>query len=321
MKKKIIKSDLAILGSGPAGYTASIYSSRSNLSTILITGNHIGGQLTQTYKVENWPTEYNAIPGQTLMNNFYKHSTKLGTKIYKENIIKTILKRNPIKLYSEELIFETKALIIATGSKPKKLGIESEKKFEGRGISTCAICDGFFYKNKEVAIVGGGNSAIEEALHLSKMVKKIYLIHRRKKWKADKILVKRLLKKSKTHNIKIHLDCEVIEIFGNCSEVTGIVIISKKDRKKIKIAVSCLFISIGHVPETNLFKNDLEMENGYIKIKSGRHGNFTTTNVPGIFAAGDVTDHVYKQAITASASGCMAAIDASKYLETIKLKK
>ncbi|WP_343188039.1 thioredoxin-disulfide reductase [Buchnera aphidicola (Ceratoglyphina bambusae)] len=319
MKKKV-KSNLIILGSGPAGYTASIYASRANLFPILITGEEIGGQLYNTEKIENWPSEYNSLSGKKLMKNFYKHSIKFGTKIYEEKIIKVIFKNFNIKLLSENFIFNTKALIIATGSVPKKLGIKSEKQFEGKGISSCAICDGYFYKNKKIAIVGGGNTAISEVLYLSKIVKKIYLIHRSDKWKAEKILLKRLFKKTKSYNIKIYKNYIIKKIYGN-NIVSHIKIQSTKTKKNKKIFISCLFIAIGHIPKTELFENKLDIDNGYIKINSGRHGNFTSTNIPGIFAAGDVVDHVYKQAITASAFGCMAAIDAERYLEQFKNKK
>ncbi|WP_343189770.1 thioredoxin-disulfide reductase [Buchnera aphidicola (Astegopteryx bambusae)] len=318
MKKKIIKNNLIILGSGPAGYTASIYSSRANLNPILITGNQIGGQLSTTDKIENWPSEHNMISGKNLMKKFYIHSKKFGTKIYKENIIKVNFESYPILLFSEEKVFETFSLIIATGSKPKKLGIKSEKKFIGKGISSCALCDGFFYKNKIVAIVGGGNSALESAIYLSKIVKKIYLIHRRNTWKAEKILVYRLFKVAKKKNIKILLNYEIKKIYGNSITINKLKIKSKKTKKYKNISVACLFVSIGHIPNTNLFKKKLKMENGYIKTNYSRHGNFTSTSVTGIFAAGDVVDHVYKQAITASSSGCMAAIDAEKYLSKIK---
>ncbi|WP_343154587.1 thioredoxin-disulfide reductase [Buchnera aphidicola (Pseudoregma panicola)] len=320
MKIKIIKSNLTILGSGPAGYTASIYASRSNLSPILITGEEIGGQLLKTEKIENWPSQYESISGKKLMKNFYKHSKKFGTKIYEEKIIKVIFENYLITLISENVIFKSHALIIATGSIPKKLGIKSEKKFIGKGISSCALCDGFFYKNKIVAIVGGGNSAIEEAIYLSKIVKKIYLIHRRNTWKAEKILVDRLLQKTKTNKIKIYLNYEIKKIYGNNNNINKIKILSKKTKKNKQIYISGLFVSIGYIPQTNLFKKKLKMENGYIKTNFGKHGNFTSTSQPGVFAAGDVIDHVYKQAITSSSSGCMAAIDAEKYLSNIKNK-
>ncbi|BGI51442.1 MAG: thioredoxin-disulfide reductase [Buchnera aphidicola (Ceratovacuna japonica)] len=319
MKNKIIKSNLIILGSGPAGYTASIYASRSNLSPILITGNQIGGQLSITEKIENWPSEYTPISGKKIMKNFLKHSKKFGTKIYKKKILEVDFKNTMIILKSEDIIFKSHSLIIATGSKPKKLGIKSEKKFLGKGISSCALCDGFFYKNKTVAIVGGGNSAVEEAIYLSKIVKKIYLIHRRNKFKAEKILVNRLLKICKTKKIKIYFNYKIEKVYGEKNTVKSVKIISNKKKYK-KINISGLFVSIGYIPKTNLFKGKLIMENGYIKTNFGRHGNFTSTSKPGVFAAGDVIDHVYKQAITASSFGCMAAIDAEKYLsKTLKI--
>ncbi|WP_343183870.1 thioredoxin-disulfide reductase [Buchnera aphidicola (Ceratovacuna keduensis)] len=318
MKNKIIKSNLIILGSGPAGYTASIYASRSNLSPILITGEEVGGQLLKTEKIENWPSQYNSISGRKLMKNFYKHAKKFGTKIYEKKITKVIFNNSIITLICENTIFKSYSLIIATGSIPKKLGIKSEKKFIGKGISSCALCDGFFYKNKIVAIVGGGNSAIEEAIYLSKIVKKIYLIHRRNTWKAEKILLDRLLKKTKTKKIKIYLNYEIKKIYGNNNSIQSVKIISNKTKKSRIIYISGLFISIGYTPQTNLFKKKLKMKNGYIKTNFGKHGNFTSTSYPGVFAAGDAIDHVYKQAITASSSGCMAAIDAEKYLSNIK---
>ncbi|QCI18855.1 thioredoxin-disulfide reductase [Buchnera aphidicola] len=308
-----------ILGSGPAGYTAAIYTARANLNPVLITGDNKGGQLMNTNEIENWPGDKNRITGLELMDRMYEHAIKYQTQIISDKIISVEFNKKPFLLLGEKNTYTADSVIIATGSNPRQLGLKSEKKFQGKGVSTCAICDGFFYKNKDVAVVGGGNTAIEETLYLSNFVKKINLIHRKEHFKAEKILVNRLLKLVKNKKVILHCNHYIKEILGNESGVTNLLIKDVNSSKKNikKIIVSGLFVAIGHIPNTNIFINQLEIENGYIKIKHEKHGNYTQTSIPGIFAAGDVTDHVYKQAITSSASGCMAAIDCERYLNSI----
>ncbi|QCI17134.1 thioredoxin-disulfide reductase [Buchnera aphidicola (Aphis helianthi)] len=317
---QIIKHNkIIILGSGPAGYTAAIYAARANLHPILITGDNKGGQLMNTNEIENWPGDKNQITGSELMNRMYEHAIKYQTEIISDKIISVEFSKKPFVLLGEKYKYTANSVIIATGSNPRYLGLNSEKKFKGKGVSTCAICDGFFYKDKEVAVVGGGNTAIEETLYLSNFTKKIHLIHRRNQFKAEKILINRLLELVKNNKVKLYLKYTIKEILGNKLGVTHLIINNmslKKDFQE-KIIVSGLFIAIGHTPNTDIFINKLEIEDGYIKIKQNKHGNYTQTSIPGIFAAGDVTDHVYKQAITSAASGCMAAIDSERYLNSI----
>lgn len=311
---------LIIIGSGPAGYTAAIYASRANLSPILFTGTNPGGQLTNTNSIENWPGNSKTITGIQLMNKMHNHAKSLNTIIVSEEIIEVKFDIHPLALISESnKKYTSDAVIIATGSSTKYLGLPSEKKFIGKGVSTCATCDGYFYKNKHVAVIGGGNSAIEEALYLSNIAKLVYLIHRRNVFSAEKILISRLSKKVKNNNIILYKNSVVNEILGNEKGVTGIQIINNNSTKKQyhEINVSGVFIAIGNDPNTKIFINQVSMKNNYIVIKSGIHGNYTQTSVPGVFAAGDVVDHVYKQAITAASSGCMAALDAEHYLNTL----
>lgn len=317
--KKYKHNKLIILGSGPAGYTASIYAARANLNPTLITGNIIGGQLITTNTIENWPGIVNPLNGLELMNRFYEHSIKFGTNIIKDEIHKVDFSKKPFVLFGNNNHYTTDALIIATGASPKYLGLESENVFKGRGVSTCAVCDGFFYKNKTVAVVGGGSSAIEECLYLSNLSSKTYLIHRRDTFKAEKILLSRLFRKIKDKKVVLLTNFKVLEIIGDNAGVNSILIQStiNKQNKKI-IDVFGVFIAIGHIPNTSIFSNQLDINKGYIKVLSGTTGNMTKTNVNGIFAAGDVIDHIYKQAITASASGCMAALDAEKYLDKLQ---
>ncbi|WP_343189292.1 thioredoxin-disulfide reductase [Buchnera aphidicola] len=312
---KKIHSKLIIIGSGPAGYTAGIYASRAYLKPLLITGNDIGGQLIKTDNIENWPGEINKISGLKLMERMYKHVKKFPINIISDHINKVNFKKKPFQLFGYNSIYTANSIIIATGASARYLGIKSENFYKGKGISSCAICDGMFFKNKKIAIIGGGNSAFEDVLFLSKIVKKIYLIHRNKNFKAEKILINRVMKKIKNKKIKIYLNYEVKKIKGNENNITNINIFSKKKNKTKNIFIDGLFLAIGHTPNTKIFNNKISMKNGYIIVKSGSHGNFTKTNIPGIFAAGDVIDHVYKQAITSASSGCMAAIDAEKYLE------
>ncbi|QIQ41338.1 MAG: thioredoxin-disulfide reductase [Buchnera aphidicola (Aphis urticata)] len=309
---------IIILGSGPAGYTAAIYAARANLHPMLITGDNKGGQLMNTNEIENWPGDKNQITGAELMNRMYEHAMKYQTEIIPDKIISVTFDKKPFFLLGEQNKYTADSVIIATGSNPRYLGLNSEEKFKGRGVSTCAICDGFFYKDKEIAVVGGGNTAIEETLYLSNFSKKIHLIHRRKNFKAEKILINRLLELVKNKKVVLYLNCTIKKILGNSLGVTHIIINNINPIKAIQktIIVSGLFIAIGHIPNTDIFINQLEIENGYIKIKQAQHGNYTQTSIPGIFAAGDVADHIYKQAITSSATGCMAAIDSERYLNS-----
>lgn len=312
--KKII-----ILGSGPAGYTAAIYASRANLKPLLITGINQGGQLMKTNNIENWPGDIKNISGSELMDRMHKHALKFQSEIIFDNIISVELKNKPFFLLGENHTYTCDALIIATGANPRYLGLKSEEQFKGKGVSTCAVCDGFFYKNKEVAVVGGGNTAIEETLFLSNFAKTIHLIHRKSIFKAEKILIDKLLKIVKTKKVILYLNSSVKNILGNEQGVTHLFIQNEnsEEKKKTKIIVSGIFIAIGYVPNTNIFVNQLEMNNGYIKVKKGEHEGYTQTNIEGIFAAGDVIDHVYRQAITSSASGCMAALDSERYLNSL----
>lgn len=314
--QNIKHTKIIILGSGPAGYTAAIYAARANLNPVLITGDNKGGQLMNTNEIENWPGDKNQITGSELMHRMYEHAIKYQTKIIPDKIISVEFNKKPFFLLGEKDKYTADSVIIATGSNPRYLGLNSEEEFKGRGVSTCAICDGFFYKDKEIAVVGGGNTAIEETLYLSNFVKKIYLIHRRNNFKAEKILIDRLKKLVKIKKVILYLNHTIKEILGNTSGVTHLIInnMNLKENIQKKLIVSGLFVAIGHVPNTDIFLNKLEIENGYIKIKQEKHGNYTQTSIPGIFAAGDVADHVYRQAITSSASGCMAAIDSERYL-------
>jgi len=308
-----------ILGSGPAGYTAAIYSARANLNPLLITGNNEGGQLMNTNEIENWPGDFKKITGFELMDRMHKHAKKFKTEIIHDNIVAVEFKKKPFFLLGEKNKYTSDAVIIATGANPRYLGLDTEKKFKGKGVSTCAVCDGFFYKNKEVAVVGGGNTAIEETLYLSNFVKTVHLIHRRKHFKAEKILIDRLLNIVKARKVVLHLDSTVQEILGNHEGVTDVLIqnTNLKEKKRKKIIVSGIFIAIGYIPNTDIFTKQLKTKDGYITVKKGIHGNYTQTSISGIFAAGDVIDHVYRQAITSSASGCMAALDSERYLNSL----
>ncbi|WP_075431934.1 thioredoxin-disulfide reductase [Buchnera aphidicola] len=313
-----IYTSLIIIGAGPAGYTAAIYAARANLKTILITGSEPGGQLLNTNAIENWPGEYHNISGINLMNNMLKHVQKFPIHIINDTIINVNFIKRPFIMYGEKKNYSSDAVIIATGASPRYLNIPSETLYKSRGgISTCAICDGFFYKNKSVAIIGGGNSALEEALFLSNITKTIYIIHRKKKFTADKILISRIMEKVKLKKIILYMSYIVNEILGDHLGVTGIRINSLKNN--ILLNVFGIFIAIGHIPNSNIFLNQLETKNNFIQINKNNteHHFQTQTSIPGIFAAGDVTDHIYRQAITASSSGCMAAIDAEKYISSL----
>lgn len=320
MKKKInCNKKLIIIGSGPAGYTAAIYASRANLEPMLITGPNPGGQLMNTDVIENWPGDYEKLTGSHLMQKMYLHAKKLKTQILKEIIISVHLKTKPFLFITEsKKQYTSEAVIIATGASPRYLGLPSENIFKGKGVSACAVCDGFFHKNKDVSVVGGGNTAIEEALYLSNIALKVHLIHRKNTFRAEKILISRLFKKVHEGKIILHTNFIINEILGNQYGVTGVQIKNIKNTHESKILnISGLFIAIGHTPNSCLFKNQLEMHNGYIKVNFNLHGNSTETSIPGVFAAGDVIDHVYRQAITSASTGCMAALDAERYLDAL----
>jgi len=308
---------LIILGSGPAGYTAAIYAARANLKPALITGMQQGGQLTTTTEVDNWPGEEHGIQGPDLMIKLQTQAERFNTQIIMDHIHEVDLKQRPFILKGSDS-YSCDALIIATGASAQYLGLPSEQKFMGRGVSGCATCDGFFYRDQSVAIVGGGNTAVEEALYLSNICKEVTLIHRRDTLKAEKIMQDRLFEKAKTGNIKLLWNHQLEEVLGDNSGVTGLRIKSTRDNTQQDIKVQGVFIAIGHKPNTDIFAGQLEMANGYLKIKTGLEGNATATNIPGVFAAGDVADHVYRQAVTSAGFGCMAALDAEKYLDALK---
>lgn len=306
---------LIILGSGPAGYSAAIYAARANLKPFLITGPVMGGQLTTTTEVDNWPADDQGVQGPELMERFQRHAERFETEIQFDYITEVDLSKKPFTLYGDET-YTCDALIIATGATAKYLGLESENHFQGRGVSACATCDGFFYKDKEVVVVGGGNTAVEEALYLSNIASKVKLIHRRDSFKAEKIMVKKLHEKVAEGKIELILDSEVDEIVGDDSGVTGVRVKNRLTDSLSMVDVEGVFIAIGHKPNTDLFENKLLMDDaGYLITQGGRNGNATQTSVAGVFAAGDVQDPTYKQAVTSAASGCMAALDAEKYLD------
>jgi len=306
-----------ILGSGPAGYSAAVYTARANLKPLLITGLEQGGQLMTTTEVDNWPGDVEGLQGPTLMERMQKHAERFNTEIVFDHIRAVDLKTRPFKLTGDSGEYTCDALIIATGASAKYLGLPTEDKFRGKGVSACATCDGFFYKGQNVAVVGGGNTAVEEALYLSNIAAHVTLIHRRDKFKAEAIMIDKLMEKVKAGKITLQLDSETDEILGDDSGVTGVRVKDKSGSKK-DIAVHGVFIAIGHAPNTAIFDGQLEMDHGYLKTQSGTQGNATATSVPGVFAAGDVQDHVYRQAITSAGSGCMAALDAERYLEKLK---
>ncbi|MGZ8213029.1 MAG: thioredoxin-disulfide reductase [Methylosarcina sp.] len=309
---------LLILGSGPAGYTAAVYAARANLKPVMITGLQQGGQLTTTTDVDNWPGDVEGLQGPDLMERMRKHAERFDTEIIFDHIHSADLSVKPFKLTGDSGSYTCDALIVATGASARYLGLESEEAFKGRGVSACATCDGFFYKNKAVAVIGGGNTAVEEALYLANIASKVTIVHRRDKFRSEKILSNKLLEKSKTGNVSIEWHHTLDEVLGDEMGVTGIRIKNTLDGSTKELDVHGVFIAIGHTPNTEIFEGQLEMLNGYIKVKSGITGNATATNVEGVFAAGDVMDAVYKQAITSAGAGCMAALDAEKYLDELK---
>jgi thioredoxin reductase (NADPH) len=308
---------LLILGSGPAGYSAAVYAARANLKPVLLTGIQQGGQLTTTTEVENWPGDPDDLTGPDLMVRMQKHAEKFDTEIIFDHINETDLKQRPFTLKGDNGTYTCDALIIATGASAKYLGLESETNFMGKGVSACATCDGFFYKNQKVAVVGGGNTAVEEALYLSNIASEVHVVHRRTSFRSEKILADRLLDKAKNGNVTLHLNKTLEEVVGDEMGVTGIKIRDTETNEVSEQDAMGVFIAIGHSPNTNIFDGQLEMKDGYIVVNSGLHGNATQTSVPGVFAAGDVSDHVYRQAITSAGTGCMAALDAEKFLDAL----
>jgi len=312
---------LLILGSGPAGYTAAVYAARANLKPVLITGVEQGGQLMTTTDVDNWPGDVHGLQGPALMERMREHAARFNTEIVFDHINKADLSTRPFKLTGDQAEYTCDALIIATGATAMYLGLPSEEAYKGKGVSACATCDGFFYKNQHVAVVGGGNTAVEEALYLSNIASKVSVVHRRDAFRAEKILANELIEKSKHGNVDILWDHVLDEVVGDPTGVTGIRVRSTKDKGKVQaLDTKGVFIAIGHSPNTQLFQGQLEMKNGYIVVKSGIEGGATATSVPGVFAAGDVMDQVYRQAVTSAGTGCMAALDADKYLDALSRK-
>lgn len=309
---------LLILGSGPAGYSAAVYAARANLKPVLITGIAQGGQLMTTTEVDNWPADADGVQGPELMARFQKHAERFNTEMIFDHIHTTHLKEKPIRLVGDSGEYTCDALIIATGASAKYLGIPSEEKFSGKGVSACATCDGFFYRNQEVAVIGGGNTAVEEALYLANIASKVTLVHRRDKFKAEAILVDKLMARVAEGKIVLETFSTLDEVLGDDSGVTGMRIKNVNDGSTKDIKLQGVFIAIGHKPNTDIFEGQLEMEGGYIVTQMGRAGNATATSVPGVFAAGDVQDHIYRQAVTSAGTGCMAALDAERYLDHLK---
>jgi len=307
-------SRLIILGSGPAGYSAAVYAARANLKPLLITGIAQGGQLMTTTDVDNWPADADGVMGPDLMSRFEKHALRFNTEIIFDHIHTCLLKEKKFRLIGDNEEYTCDALIISTGASAKYLGLKSETEFLGKGVSACATCDGFFYKNEEVAVVGGGSTAIEEALYLANIASKVTLVHRRDEFRAEMIEMNKIHEKVKEGKIELELFNELNQVIGDETGVTGIKIQNIKSKKIKEITLKGVFIAIGHKPNTDIFEGQLKMENGYIITNSGREGNFTATSIKGIFAAGDVQDHIYRQAVTSAGTGCMAALDAERYL-------
>ncbi len=308
---------LIILGSGPAGYTAAIYAARANLNPVLISGMQPGGQLTTTTDVDNWPGDVEGLQGPVLMERMQEHAERFDTQIIADHIVNANLQQRPFVLKGDSETYTCDALIVATGASARYLGLESERAYQGRGVSACATCDGFFYRNKEVCVIGGGNTAVEEALYLSNIAAQVTLVHRRDSLRSEKILQDKLFEKERSGNIKIIWNSTLEEVLGNGVQVTGARLRNLQTDETHDLTVNGVFIAIGHTPNTGLFTDQIDMKEGYISIHSGLEGMATATNIPGVFACGDVADHVYRQAITSAGFGCMAALDAEKYLDTI----
>ena len=317
MSKTPRHSRLLILGSGPAGYTAAVYAARANLKPVLITGMAQGGQLMTTTEVDNWPADANGVQGPELMQRFEEHAKRFETEIIFDHIHTAKLTERPFTLIGDAGTYTCDALIIATGASAQYLGLPSEEEFAGRGVSACATCDGFFYKNKRVAVIGGGNTAVEEALYLANIASHVTLVHRRDKLRSEKIMQDKLFEKEKAGKVTIKWNSTLDEILGDKTGVTGMRVKNTQNGAAEDIALDGVFVAIGHKPNTDLFADQLELDNGYIVTQGGRHGNATQTNIPGIFAAGDVQDHIYRQACTSAGSGCMAALDAERYLDQL----
>ena len=309
-------SRLLILGSGPAGYSAAVYAARANLKPVLITGLAQGGQLTTTTDVDNWPADADGVQGPELMERFLKHARRFDTEILFDHIHTAHLSERPFRLSGDSAEYTCEALIIATGASARYLGLPSESAFSGRGVSACATCDGFFYKDQDVLVVGGGNTAVEEALYLSNIARSVTVVHRRDKFRAEAIMIDKLMAKTgANHNIRVMWNSTLDEVLGDKSGVTGARIADTHGGATQDVPVSGVFIAIGHTPNTAIFEGQLEMNSGYIKVRTGQQGNATATSIPGVFAAGDVADHVYRQAVTSAGTGCMAALDADAFLD------
>jgi len=308
---------LLILGSGPAGYTAAVYAARANLSPVLVTGMEQGGQLMTTTEVDNWPGDNDGVQGPDLMERMRKHAERFNTEIVFDHVNRVELGTRPFRLYGDAGTYTCDALIIATGASARYLGLPSEQHFRGKGVSACATCDGFFYRNQKVAVIGGGNTAVEEALYLANIAAEVTLVHRRDALRAEKILQQHLLEKAEKGNVRLEWNHTLDEVLGDATGVTGMRIRNVKDGSTKDVELQGVFIAIGHQPNTQIFEGQLDMAGGYIRVQSGADGNATATSVPGVFAAGDVMDHVYRQAITSAGTGCMAALDAEKYLDAL----
>jgi len=308
---------LLILGSGPAGYTASVYAARANLQPVIISGLDQGGQLMTTTEVDNWIGDFEGVQGPDLMERMRKHAERFNVEMIHDHIHTANLRTKPFELIGDYGSYTCDALIIATGASARYLGLESEEKFKGKGVSACATCDGFFYRNQDIAVIGGGNTAVEEALYLSNIAKKVTVVHRRNQFRSEKILANKLIEKSQTGNVSIEWFHTLEEVVGDKSGVTGIKIKHVETGEIKEIPLMGVFIAIGHHPNTTLFEGQLEMHNGYLKVQGGSNGNATATSISGIFAAGDVCDHIYRQAITSAGTGCMAALDAEKFLDAL----
>lgn len=311
---------LLILGSGPAGYTAAVYAARANLNPVLVTGMQQGGQLTTTTEVENWPGDAEGLTGPALMERMKEHAERFETEIVFDHINEVDFSQRPFRLKGDSAEYSCDALIISTGASARYLGLDSEEAFKGRGVSACATCDGFFYRNQKVAVVGGGNTAVEEALYLSNIAAQVHLIHRRDSFRAEKILINRLMDKVASGNIVLHTDRTLEEVLGDETGVTGVRMQHTQSETTEDLDVMGVFIAIGHKPNTDMFAGKLEMKEGYIVVRSGLDGNATQTSIEGVFAAGDVMDHNYRQAITSAGTGCMAALDAERYLDSLNDK-